>query len=81
MTGRMPYHVMESGNYVSGGMNMLPAKLKEAGYRTHQVGKWHLGFDGGPNYDYSKPLVGGPKDRGFDFYFGMPHSLDIVPYY
>ena len=45
------------------------------------VGKWHLGFDGGPNYDYFKPLVGGPIDRGFDFYFGMPHSLDIVPYY
>jgi hypothetical protein len=39
MTGRMPYHVMESGNYVSGGMNMLPAKLKQVGYAAHQVGK------------------------------------------
>ena len=39
MTGRMPYHVMESGNYVSGGMNMLPAKLKQVGYATHMVGK------------------------------------------
>ena len=39
MTGRLPYHVMESGNFVSGGMNMLPAKLKQVGYKTHQVGK------------------------------------------
>jgi arylsulfatase A-like enzyme len=39
MTGRMPYHVLEGTNYVSGGMNMLPAKLKQVGYATHQIGK------------------------------------------
>ena len=26
-------------------------------------------------------MAGGPLDRGFDFFFGMPHSLNIVPYY
>ena len=45
---------------------LLPAELKKAGYMTHLLGKWHLGFDDGPNYDYSKPLVGGPVDHGFD---------------
>ena len=38
MTGRLPYHVLETTNYVTGAMNMLPAKLKQVGYRTHQIG-------------------------------------------
>ena len=63
------------------GRTTVGSALREQGYSTAMVGKWHLGFDGGPDYDYTKPLVGGPLDRGFDFYYGMSHSLDIVPYY
>lgn len=59
----------------------LPGMLRSHGYRTAMIGKWHQGLDGGPNHDWSRPLVGGPVDRGFDSYFGIPASLDQTPYY
>ena len=32
------------------------------------------------NADYSKPLHPNPADHGFDYYFGIPASLDMDPY-
>ena len=54
--------------------------LQDAGYYTAMLGKWHLGFEG-KDKGFSGGLHGGPKDRGFDYYFGIPASLDIPPYY
>jgi len=84
LTGRYPHRIKlnwRNSALIEKGRATVPSALREQGYATAMMGKWHLGFDDGPNYDYSKPLVGGPVDRGFDSYFGIPHSLDIVPYY
>lgn len=32
------------------------------------------------NVDYAQPIAGGPNSVGFDYYFGISASLDMVPY-
>lgn len=43
--------------------------LKERGYATGAVGKWHLG--------HREPFL--PLQQGFDEYFGLPYSNDMWP--
>jgi arylsulfatase A-like enzyme len=43
--------------------------LKERGYKTGIIGKWHLG--------HHKPFL--PLQHGFDEYFGLPYSNDMWP--
>lgn len=47
--------------------NTIARLLKNAGYRTAAVGKWHLGHL--PEYL--------PTNHGFDSYFGIPYSNDM----
>jgi len=58
----------------------LASMLKSRGYRTAAVGKWHLGLGNEEKTDYSKSLSPGPNDLGFDMFFGIPASLDMIPY-
>lgn len=58
----------------------VASMLKTAGYYTAGVGKWHLGLGAEPKTDYTRPLHPGPIDIGFDYYFGIPASLDMPPY-
>eukprot|EP00911_Craspedida_sp_UC1_P000300 UC1_evm1s229 len=70
MTGRYPSHFgfftnQDANDYgVPTNFTMLPASLKKVGYRTHMIGKWHLGFR-------SRELV--PTMRGFDTHLGYYH--------
>ena len=84
------------------GRETIASFLKNQGYRTACVGKWHLGMswqvkDGytlPPTYehpnmdqdkcaagiDFTAPIADGPNTRGFDYFFGMPASLDQPPF-
>jgi arylsulfatase A len=50
----------------------LAELLKEQGYRTACIGKWHLGV-------WSNDPKHHPMNHGFDFHFGLPHSNDMDP--
>jgi len=83
MTGRYPFSYSMNWRVaplIHDEMDTLPALLQRAGYETSMVGKWHLGFEDGPDYDFND-MRGGPTDRGYDTYFGIPASTDIPPYY
>ena len=47
----------------------IPRVLKERGYRTALVGKWHLGCQPGVM----------PRDHSFDEFYGLPYSNDMYP--
>ena len=78
LTGRLP---IRSGMCSSrrrvlfpGSLGGLPAEevtlaeaLKEKGYKTACIGKWHLGH----RTQYL------PRQHGFDFYYGLPYSNDM----
>ncbi|WP_113922464.1 sulfatase family protein [Cognataquiflexum aquatile] len=74
LTGRMPQRMgINSVFFPESFTGMDPEEitiaeiLKENGYRTSVVGKWHLGH-------MEKFL---PLNQGFDEYFGIPYSNDM----
>jgi arylsulfatase A-like enzyme len=56
----------------------LPKLLKQAGYATAAVGKWHLGLGKGHN-NWNKEIRPNPNDIGFDYHFLLPATGDRVP--
>ncbi len=94
LTGQMAFRVPDGGTVFTGvggpsliepGRLTLPAMLKQQGYATAAIGKWHVGLtvrdaEGEPIHDgrleavkridYSRRIEGGPLDHGFDRFFG-----------
>jgi arylsulfatase A len=57
----------------------LASFLRDNGYNTAMIGKWHLGMDfpGTPGHrDWSQPVEDMPLDKGFDYFYGVPASLN-----
>lgn len=102
LTGRYSWRSRLKSSVIGGytpsliehGRMTVASMLRECGYRTGCVGKWHLGLDWTrcedapetPNYgetpgiDYCAPFRGGPVDHGFDRFYGIAASLDMPPY-
>ncbi|XP_064252050.1 arylsulfatase G isoform X1 [Passer domesticus] len=74
LTGRLGVRNGVTHNFAISSLGGLPLNettlaevLREAGYSTGAIGKWHLGHHGHHH----------PNSRGFDYYFGIPYSHDM----
>ncbi len=77
LTGCYPKRVLPIPHvlFPAGAVGLNPAErtvaevLKDAGYATGCIGKWHLGDQ--------TPFL--PTRQGFDYYYGLPYSNDMGP--
>ena len=74
-TGILPGN---AGLIIEPGRLTVPALLRQAGYATGAVGKWHLGLGKTPT-DYNTDLTPGPLDIGFDYAWLLPATGDRTP--
>ena len=53
--------------------------LRQAGYTTGAVGKWHVGLGDGETLNWNAEVKPGPRELGFDYSFIMAATGDRVP--
>ena len=85
LTGEYPWRKRGTGVLpgdarliIEPGRTTLATVLKQAGYRTGVVGKWHLGL-GRDTIDWNGEIKPGPLEVGFDESFIMAATGDRVP--
>jgi arylsulfatase A-like enzyme len=61
------------------GRTTVPALLRQAGYTTGVVGKWHLGLGSQEPTDYNGEIKPGPLEIGFDYAWLLPATGDRTP--
>lgn len=64
---------------IEDGRMTLASLLRDCGYHTAMVGKWHLGMDfPGDTFsrDWTQPVQDMPLDKGFDYFYGIPASMN-----
>jgi arylsulfatase A-like enzyme len=88
LTGQYPFRRNDTG-IARGDASMIIRKdqytvanlMRDAGYSTGVIGKWHLGLgEGGFNtQDWNGLITPGPKDIGFDYSYIMAATGDRTP--
>ena len=88
LTGRYPSRIGQFGVLGTWSPPIIPTSrptvasiLKQQGYDTACVGKWHLGLDWGKE-GKGAPAMGtrftkGPTELGFDYFCGYTHAANI----
>lgn len=78
LTGVYPHRInlfgpqmIRAGLVIDTKQQTVASVLKDAGYDTACIGKWHLGF-GKKTPDWNGELKPGPLEVGFDYYYGVP---------
>lgn len=64
---------------IADGRMTLASLLRDNGYHTGMVGKWHLGMDfpgTKGDRDWSQAVKDMPLDKGFDYFWGIPASMN-----
>ena len=88
LTGQYPWRRSDTGiargdapMIIRPDQKTVASILKDAGYETGVVGKWHLGLgEGGFNkQEWNDSITPGPKQIGFDYSFIMAATGDRVP--
>jgi len=82
--GRLKYGVLsppEGPLLIEPALLTLPAFLKQHGYQTAHIGKWHLGYTNLEHVEdlSAQPLEPGPRSLGFDYHFAVPNQIDWLP--
>lgn len=90
LTGRYPSRIGQFGVLTTYNPPIIPKSrltvaslLKQNGYETACIGKWHLGldWDGKPGNEKNIPvgskLLTSPNAAGFDYFYGFTHARNI----
>lgn len=90
LTGRYPMRIGQYGVLTTFSKPIIPTSrltiarlMKQNGYDTACIGKWHLGMDWGDQTDRNHnvkvgtPLKSSPNAAGFDYFYGYTHSRNM----
>jgi arylsulfatase A len=79
---RLQFHVLggTGAPLIDANRLTVPALLKQHGYATACVGKWHLGMSIGLGKNGPPKILADPTRFGFDSFFGLSASLDTPPF-
>ena len=88
LTGRYAWRLPGGGGVVGAdgdclieeGRTTIANLLRDEGYATAHIGKWHLGLQipgVKGQRDWSAPVSDGPLQKGFDLFYGLPASMNF----